>query len=555
MPTSPGIRVRCRLGEASYDWVGALCWSPDGQTLAAVDLEKKTTLWNINDLSKKELKNEYDSTCLEWIDNEVLALAPIYVIELWSKASGKRTVELKGHDSSVWGLAWSSHRRLLASASGDQTVRLWHRDSQTSVGKLTGHRGDVMCVCWMDEILLSGGEDGTIRSWAGPLGTEARIFTTPGKIVNCLAWSPATSRLASCGIHSDEITIWDSRGSRLQRLRGHTSGVTWAGFSPDGRVLASTSWDGTLRLWRCDSWKTVAVLDARNSENHFTKLAFNPHLPLLATLDEEGSVIVLWELEIEALVGAKPASWLSSLLKPSTPGLGGASSLEHPSAGARQHPAEQFTDQAPGQPTAEAAPAEAASTRRAAFDAAMVQLRSLTAAQSTPRRVPSCFISYAWGVPAHEAWVEKRLATDLRQAGIDVILDRWENMAIGSNVARFLSRIAASDNVLVVGSPLYGEKCENRRPDTGFIASAEVDLITQRLLGTEAAKSSVLPVLLAADETSSLPPLLRGRVWGDFRRDEAYFSTLFDLILTLFGLPFSHPTVARLRDSLQHRRP
>jgi len=194
---------------------------------------------------------------------------------------------------------------------------------------------------------------------------------------------------------------------------------------------------------------------------------------------------------------------------------------------------------------------QATAAARTCFESALVQLRSFIVAQAKPDPAPSCFLSYAWGVPEQEMWVERRLATDLRNAGVAVVLDRWENAAIGSNIARFIEKIVASGTVIVVGSPLYREKYENKRPSTGYVVAAEVDLIQQRLLASETSKRSVLPVLIAGDEKSSLPPLLRGRVWGDFRREEAYFATLFELILTLFKIPFHQQAVSDLRDSLQ----
>jgi TIR domain-containing protein len=57
---------------------------------------------------------------------------------------------------------------------------------------------------------------------------------------------------------------------------------------------------------------------------------------------------------------------------------------------------------------------------------------------------PDCFISYAWGIPEQERWVEKRLATDLQKAGLNVLLDRRDNAQIGSSVARFVERIEQS---------------------------------------------------------------------------------------------------------------
>ena len=163
---------------------------------------------------------------------------------------------------------------------------------------------------------------------------------------------------------------------------------------------------------------------------------------------------------------------------------------------------------------------------------------------------PECFISYAWGDPNQERWVEKRLATDLQKAGVVVVLDRWDSVQIGASVSRFIDRIEKSDRIIVVGTPAYRRKYENKDTKTGYVVAAEVDLIANRLLGTEAQKASVLPLILAGDPETALPPLLLGRVYADFRDDEAYFSTAFDLILSLYSLAPTHPAVADLRESL-----
>ena len=47
------------------------------------------------------------------------------------------------------------------------------------------------------------------------------------------------------------------------------------------------------------------------------------------------------------------------------------------------------------------------------------------------------------GDSAHERWVVK-LAEDLRKADIDVVLDQWDDYMIGSNIVRFITRIATS---------------------------------------------------------------------------------------------------------------
>ncbi|HEV7402051.1 MAG TPA: TIR domain-containing protein, partial [Chthoniobacteraceae bacterium] len=186
---------------------------------------------------------------------------------------------------------------------------------------------------------------------------------------------------------------------------------------------------------------------------------------------------------------------------------------------------------------------------RTRFETAIFRVQAYVTEQKI--KPPQCFISYAWGVKEHERWVEKSLATDLQKAGIDVLLDRWENGKIGASVSRFVARIEKADRVIVVGTPDFRRKYENRDSATGYVVAAEVDVLENRLLGTEAQKESVLPALLAGEKTSALPPLLHGRVYADFRRAEDYFLSTFTLIRSLYNLEPTHPAVADLIESLR----
>jgi small GTP-binding protein len=190
----------------------------------------------------------------------------------------------------------------------------------------------------------------------------------------------------------------------------------------------------------------------------------------------------------------------------------------------------------------------AAAAYRTRFEEAIFRVRAHVAERGL--KTPECFISYAWGVPVDERWVERALAADLQKAGIDVVLDRWENARVGASVSRFVERIEKADRVVVVGTPSYRRKYENRDPGAGFVVAAEVDVISNRLLGAEQRKETVLPVLLSGAKEESLPPLLHGRVHADFRDQRRYFVTAFDLLLSLYGIPVTDRAVADLRESL-----
>ncbi|MCP3997616.1 MAG: hypothetical protein GY722_21535, partial [bacterium] len=106
--------------------------------------------------------------------------------------------------------------------------------------------------------------------------------------------------------------------------------------------------------------------------------------------------------------------------------------------------------------------------------------------------------------------------------------------------------------VVLVGTPLYRQKYDNKEAMGSFVVEAEGELIGKRMIGGKAKRETVLPVLLEGDE-ESLPPLVQGRVYADFRDEAAYFTTAFDLILSLYEIPFGDRAVADLRETLRER--
>ncbi len=194
---------------------------------------------------------------------------------------------------------------------------------------------------------------------------------------------------------------------------------------------------------------------------------------------------------------------------------------------------------------------QAAAARRSRFEQVLLRLKT----HATERGItfPECFISYAWGNEDQERWVQRELATDLQKAGIRVVLDRWDNAAIGGHVPSFVARILKCDYVAVVGTPAYFAKFESGESMRPAIVAAEGDLIGARMIGPKSKKSSVLPLLLEGEPDTSLPTLLQGWTYGDFRKPEAYFTTALDLLLTLYKMNPQDPMTLDLRDSLQDR--
>ncbi len=189
---------------------------------------------------------------------------------------------------------------------------------------------------------------------------------------------------------------------------------------------------------------------------------------------------------------------------------------------------------------------QAVARRRTAFEAALVRIKGLVRDRGDEAEPPSCFVSYAWGIEEHERWVYA-LAKDLRNAGVQVVFDRWHNPP-GASITKFVDRIASSDYIVVVGTPQYLEKYNTEETDP--VGDAELRLINTRLRKRARERKRVIPLLLEGSPRESFPPLFEDSVHIDFRVEREYFARIFDLILTLHGISFDQPGLDELRDSM-----
>jgi ribosome assembly protein 4 len=86
-------------------------------------------------------------------------------VKLWNGRTGKFIATLRGHVSSVYRIAWSADSRLLISASKDSTLKLWDLRTFKIRMDLPGHSDEVYCVDFAADKVASGGRDKVLKIW------------------------------------------------------------------------------------------------------------------------------------------------------------------------------------------------------------------------------------------------------------------------------------------------------------------------------------------------------------------------------------------------------
>ena len=216
-------------------------------------------------------------------------------VRLWDSATGAALQTLEGHLYSVDAVAFSPDGRLVASASKDSTVRLWDSTTGAVLQTLKGHSGSVNAVAFSldGRLVASASNDSTVRLWDSATGAALQTLEGHSNSVNAVAFSP-DGRLVASASKDSTVKLWDSAtGAALQTLEGHSDWVNAVAFSPDGRLVASASSDSTVRLWGSATGAALQTLEGHSG--FVNAVAISPDGRQAASSSDD-STVRLWDL-------------------------------------------------------------------------------------------------------------------------------------------------------------------------------------------------------------------------------------------------------------------
>ncbi|XP_011136686.1 notchless protein homolog 1 isoform X2 [Harpegnathos saltator] len=326
--------------EGHKEAVISVAFSPDGKHLASGSGDTTVRFWDIYTQTPYHTceGHRHWVLCISWspCGSKVASACKNGLIYLWDPNTGKQMGKaMTGHKMWVTSMCWEPYHKnpecqYLASASKDCDIRIWDTKRSQNCRVLSGHTKSVTCIKWGGSgLIYSASQDRTIKVWRAEDGVLCRTLEGHAHWVNTLALNVdyvlrtgpfnlestrnsdpliyAKNRYESIGEEilvsgSDDFTLFlwkpEKEKKSVARMTGHQQLINDVKFSPNGRVIASASFDKSIKLWESTTGKFIASL--RGHVQAVYSIAWSADSRLLVSGSKD-STLKVWSMKTKKL--------------------------------------------------------------------------------------------------------------------------------------------------------------------------------------------------------------------------------------------------------------
>lgn len=280
--------------------VSMAAWSPDGKRIATVSEVDTAIIWDAQTGEKISTFTGHNSYVL-WADwssdgKRIVTASSDGSARIWDPETGKEKQVLYGHQSEVRQAFWSADDSYILTASIDGTAKLWI--TSPALFSVTGLNGWAHFPAWSPEgdRIAAAFMDGIVRIWQ--VSTEKELLTMQkhDARINNVAWSPdGRYILASYNNEKDNLVMWNAvTGEEILTFAGHQDGTFLMSWSPDSTRIASTSFDGTVKVWSAETGDNLLTFTGHKGRTFAS--AWSPDGAKIASTDWVGAAII-WDAQ------------------------------------------------------------------------------------------------------------------------------------------------------------------------------------------------------------------------------------------------------------------
>ncbi len=295
------------LSSATLTQEGTLAVGGRGH-VTAIDVAGKT-LWR-TELGIVNVLNLSTNASKFWLVAATGTPGALGKAFILNAADGKILHEFGGHTDAIYAAAIDSSGQVLATAGYDRRILLHDVGTGNVARVLDGHNGSVFSLSFdpSGNVLCSASADGTVKVWSVTTGDRLDTLSQPQAEQYTVIVSPDGRRIFAAGA-DNRIRIWNLLSRIKAKINplllsrfAHEQTISRIALSADGKLLASTAEDGTLRVWRAFPLQPLQTMPRQSSP--VTSLSFVGRRHLFVTRHDGTSERILINTNADAAAPA-----------------------------------------------------------------------------------------------------------------------------------------------------------------------------------------------------------------------------------------------------------